>query len=258
MMALVQVLIAAVLIPFAFATPSVSIRISDFTTGSGIHLPESKNGRCGAGTGFGCGPKRCCSIRGFCGITKYHCGDGCQSAFGSCGSFTLETLTVSPDFRCGVEAGFKCAPGHCCSQYNYCGTTPNHCEFGCQSAFGICDPIRVPESPKPVAKNGRCGSGTVFGCEPGYCCSKHGFCGATKKHCGVGCQSAFGLCDSTRVPGSPQPKSKNGKCGSGTNFGCGLEKCCSKRGFCGTTKKHCGVGCQSAFGLCKAVRPPVG
>ncbi|KAH6561530.1 hypothetical protein BASA62_009753 [Batrachochytrium salamandrivorans] len=43
----------------------------------------------------------------------------------------------------------------------------------------------------------------------------------------------------------------------GTRFGCGPEKCCSPTGFCGITKEHCRVGCQSAFGLCDPLSPAI-
>lgn len=29
-------------------------------------------------------------------------------------------------------------------------------------------------------------------CPASKCCSKHGFCGKTAKHCGIGCQEGFG------------------------------------------------------------------
>ncbi|KAH6572138.1 hypothetical protein BASA61_004435 [Batrachochytrium salamandrivorans] len=146
MVALVQVLIAAVLIPFAFAAPPVNVNGSDLTTRS------------------------------------------------------FESLSVSPDFRCGAAAGFGCAPGFCCSQHNFCGITPEHCDFGCQPEFSLCDSTRGPESPRPESSNGRCGSGTVFGCGLEKCCSRRGLCGTTTRHCGVGCQSAFGLCKAVRPP----------------------------------------------------------
>ncbi|OUM61871.1 carbohydrate-binding module family 18 protein [Piromyces sp. E2] len=44
----------------------------------------------------------------------------------------------------------------------------------------------------------RCGS--IDGkCDPGYCCSKYGWCGATSDHCGKGCQSEFGTCNSPSI-----------------------------------------------------------
>ncbi|KAH9266411.1 hypothetical protein BASA84_001147 [Batrachochytrium salamandrivorans] len=63
MIALVQVLIAAVLIPFAFAAaPSVSIeRPGLITIRPSIRLPVTKDGACGARAGFGCGSEGCCS-----------------------------------------------------------------------------------------------------------------------------------------------------------------------------------------------------
>ncbi|KAH9244058.1 hypothetical protein BASA81_018580 [Batrachochytrium salamandrivorans] len=106
MIALAQVLIATVLIPFAFAAPAVSVNGSDLTTRSGRHLLESKDGRCGAGTRFGCGPRRCCSSSGFCGTTEGHCDLGCQSAFGACESTLPPGVRppVTKDGRCGAGA----------------------------------------------------------------------------------------------------------------------------------------------------------
>ena len=34
------------------------------------------------------------------------------------------------------------------------------------------------------------------------------------------------------------------------NIKCGKNQCCSKYGYCGTSSKHCGSGCQSVFGIC--------
>ncbi|KAF2848708.1 carbohydrate-binding module family 18 protein, partial [Plenodomus tracheiphilus IPT5] len=44
--------------------------------------------------------------------------------------------------RCGPKyKGLSCARskyGSCCSQYGWCGSTKDHCNAGCQSAFGTC------------------------------------------------------------------------------------------------------------------------
>lgn len=42
------------------------------------------------------------------------------------------------------------------------------------------------------------------------------------------------------------------KCGrvNNTIYECKSGYCCSKWGFCGTSQKHCGYGCQSEFGKC--------
>ena len=48
----------------------------------------------------------------------------------------LLSIVLSVD-RCGVEYG-NCDPGDCCSQYNWCGTTDEHCGTGCQKQYGEC------------------------------------------------------------------------------------------------------------------------
>ncbi|TMW80603.1 hypothetical protein EJD97_017871 [Solanum chilense] len=43
-------------------------------------------------------------------------------------------LSVANAQQCGSQAGGAlCANGLCCSQYGYCGTTPDYCGQGCQS-----------------------------------------------------------------------------------------------------------------------------
>ena len=39
--------------------------------------------------------------------------------------------------RCGSGYG-KCDSGYCCSKYNWCGTSSDHCGSGCQSSYGKC------------------------------------------------------------------------------------------------------------------------
>ncbi|KAH6575299.1 hypothetical protein BASA50_003492 [Batrachochytrium salamandrivorans] len=261
MMALVQVLIAAVLIPVAFGTPS------------------AYNRKCGPNVGK-CGPGLCCSQSFRCDVGPAYCGVGCQPAFGVCtgvpdtaimeSKFAIEDspsdklLPVSADPICGKRAGFRCGPGSCCSRFNYCGTTKNHCGVGCQLAFGVCSgsstTTTVSSSPTgslPISPDSTCGKRAGFKCAPGDCCSPYNFCGTTKDHCGVGCQSAFGVCtrSSTTTTVSPSPTgslpiSPDSVCGKRAGFRCGPGSCCSPYNFCGTTKDHCGVGCQSAFGVC--------
>jgi hypothetical protein len=48
-----------------------------------------------------------------------------------------------------------------------------------------------------VSPDGSCGGEAGYTCtgsDFGECCSKHGYCGSTKKNCGRGCQDAFGWC----------------------------------------------------------------
>lgn len=45
--------------------------------------------------------------------------------------------SLSNTDRCGPEYG-KCDSNDCCSQYNWCGTSQEHCGTGCQSKYGTC------------------------------------------------------------------------------------------------------------------------
>ena len=96
-----------------------------------------------------------------------------------------------------------------------------------------------------ISTNGKCGNEDGK-CPNSQCGSKYGYCGTTEKYCGTGCQSEFGQCGnvSTTVP-----ISTNGKYGT-TDGKCPDGQCCSKYGYCGTSNKHCGTGCQSEFGQC--------
>jgi hypothetical protein len=137
-----------------------------------------------------------------------------------------------------------------------------------------------------VSTNGRCGvdfQHTSCGNVEFPCCSKFGWCGSNATiHCGVGCQSPYGLCgDETYAPrASPTAApsivptlsptsvstvtptlapftitvSTNGRCGvdfQHTSCGNAQFPCCSQFGWCGSNATvHCGTGCQSPYGLC--------
>ncbi|OMO55725.1 Glycoside hydrolase, family 19, catalytic [Corchorus capsularis] len=95
-------------------------------------------------------------------------------------SLAILLLGVSAQ-QCGNQAGGAlCANGLCCSQYGYCGTTPDYCGTGCQSQCGS-------------GSTQRCGSqaGGAL-CANGLCCSQYGYCGNTPDYCGTGCQSQCG------------------------------------------------------------------
>ncbi|KAH9268520.1 hypothetical protein BASA84_000124 [Batrachochytrium salamandrivorans] len=78
MVALVQTLIAVMLIPVAFAAPASSIRDSTptskapaaaATTGLAVNLTVSTDSKCGKKAGSKCGEGNCCSQYDFCGTT---------------------------------------------------------------------------------------------------------------------------------------------------------------------------------------------
>ncbi|KAF1830235.1 chitin binding protein [Decorospora gaudefroyi] len=115
---------------------------------------------------------------------------------------------VSTDGTCGTQGGATCVGssfGNCCSQYGWCGSTPDHCGASCNSAFGICSggsttTTKPPPAPTstalPVSNDGTCGAGkaTCLNSPFGNCCSQYGWCGSTTGHCGTGCQRSFGSC----------------------------------------------------------------
>jgi peptidoglycan/xylan/chitin deacetylase (PgdA/CDA1 family) len=213
-----------------------------------IH-PES---RCGLidNQAFMCIEGQCCSQFGYCGTTKDHCDDKCQSKFSTCPSPALPTR---PDTLCGIVGGtaFGCATGQCCSQFGYCGTTKDHCNDKCQPNFSTCPQTGA----LPIHPEARCGvvSGTAFGCLAGQCCSQFGYCGTTKDHCDAKCQPQYSTCPPPALPTRPDTL-----CGivGGTAFGCATGQCCSQFGYCGTTKDHCDDKCQPQYSTCPTTVPP--
>jgi len=85
--------------------------------------------------------------------------------------------TTSPDSTCGGTTGFVCPAGECCSQYGWCGTTPDYC--------GTSPPPSGGSSPGgTTSPDGTCGGSTGFVCATGECCSQYGWCGTTSEYCG--------------------------------------------------------------------------
>jgi len=162
--------------------------------------------RCGPEFDIDCAAGLCCSKYGYCGKSEKHCGTGCQSEFGTCG--TITTTTTIPTTtkksrptgtnRCGPEFDIDCAAGLCCSKYGYCGKSEKHCGTGCQSEFGICGTITTTsknQKPRSTSTNGRCGPEFNTNCPAGYCCSQYGYCGKSEEHCGVDCLSEYDKCN---------------------------------------------------------------
>jgi len=53
-------------------------------------------------------------------------------------SSTQTNNNGSNEWKCGNEHG-RCPEGYCCSKFNYCGKTADHCSSGCQPQYGICE-----------------------------------------------------------------------------------------------------------------------
>ncbi|KAH6574420.1 hypothetical protein BASA62_002447 [Batrachochytrium salamandrivorans] len=101
-------------------------------------LKVSPDGTCGRGTNFKCGKGQCCSQYNRCGTTEKHCGTDCQMAYGTCNPLSaFQKLPLTSDGQCGKDANAKCEEGQCCSDNNYCGTTKDYCDAGCQSGYGV-------------------------------------------------------------------------------------------------------------------------
>ncbi|UJR13805.1 hypothetical protein I4U23_000816 [Adineta vaga] len=149
---------------------------------------------------------------------------------------------------CGTCFLFGCPDGQCCSQYGYCGSTPEHCEGArtqgdcqtkgcpnglCCSKYGYCGNTAEHCDNTPIT-NGNC---KTQGCPAGQCCSAYGFCGTTVAHCGnIDLTVGQGNCQQT---------------------GCARGLCCSRFGYCGSTPQHCAgstngvlLDCTGCFGKC--------
>lgn len=98
-------------------------------------LAVARGGQCGASQGK-CDTGLCCSQYGYCDSTEWHCGTGCQSAYGTCYGLTPPPVAQA-DNACGAGKA-SCGSNLCCSQYGYCGSTTDYCGTGCQSSFGKC------------------------------------------------------------------------------------------------------------------------
>ncbi|CAG8434500.1 15533_t:CDS:2 [Funneliformis mosseae] len=130
---------------------------SYFTIQAKGPLPENKG--CPKMGGKDC-PENlpCCSASGFCGATEGHCGTGCDpkhSFNGKCqlpGTSQKEPVkepvkepepTPEPPSNSINKCGdvICTAEFPCCSEFNFCGSTPDHCGNGCQagkSFNGVC------------------------------------------------------------------------------------------------------------------------
>lgn len=83
--------------------------------------------------------------------------------------FDQSKLAVSTNGMCGN--GLACPSSMCCSQYNYCGTSTDYCDAGCQATFGTCTTSQPLMTSNPVVGStvpawNNCGAGDT--CVSGY------------------------------------------------------------------------------------------
>lgn len=157
----------------AFGTCTTTSSSQSISTSGSCGLTGTSSITC-QGSTFG----DCCSGLGFCGGNSSYCGNGCQSAYGTCGessgkgdpttstavptsSSTASPGTVSIDGNCGSNSAVKATCltstfGDCCSPLGYCGGNSSYCGAGCQSAFGSCG--EEPSSSSSPLSNNTSGS----------------------------------------------------------------------------------------------------
>ena len=171
------------LLPFVLSTESKLSGVTEnnviSTTASTSELRISTDDRCGPVFQTRCPGQACCSSTNYCGTTSEHCRLGCQPLYGDCTD--PSELPVSADNRCGAEFSTRCEENTCCSSLGHCGTTPDHCEAGCQSLFGKCNPISTPVSMPTISKNTpaegeQCNAEANELCQnpENVCCKTHG------------------------------------------------------------------------------------
>jgi len=217
----------------------------------------STNGRCGSDNGnTACPDNKCCSKYGWCGTSDKYCGSGCQSEFGRCNgtSNTTTKKTTTTTTKKTTTTTKKTTT----TTTKKTSTTTNKTTT-----------TTTKTSTYPVSTNGQCGpqNGNAV-CSLGECCSKYGWCGSSDKYCGSGCQPEYGICNNSNTTTTKNktttttkkttttskishPTSTNGQCGvEYGNTACPNNECCSKYGWCGTSDKYCGSGCQAEFGRC--------
>ncbi|CAN1132378.1 unnamed protein product [Linum perenne] len=147
----------------------------------------------------------------------------------STSSFPTGDHDPTNDPNCGTKAGGEnCAAGFCCSMHGYCGKSPLYCDKGCQPKYGICKTGgggHYPPSPPKMNKS-----------PPPPPCS----CPPSSKERTTNSDDLE----------SDSPYNKP-RCGTqGGKKKCDNQLCCSFFGYCGSTKKYCGAGCQKGYGLC--------
>ncbi|XP_071844717.1 scavenger receptor cysteine-rich domain-containing protein DMBT1-like isoform X12 [Apostichopus japonicus] len=184
----------------------------------------------------------CCSPYNWCGITSDHC--DCEECI------DYRAVPYRVDYQCGGDwlapngEVAQCNPDGiypCCSPYNWCGITSEHCD--CEE----CIDYRDHDPALPYREDNQCGgdwlapNGEVAQCNPDGiypCCSPYNWCGITSDHCD--CEECI---DYRAVPYRVDyqcggdwlaPNGEVAQCNPD-----GIYPCCSPYNWCGITSDHC-------------------
>ncbi|CAF0939778.1 unnamed protein product [Adineta ricciae] len=111
-----------------------------------------------------------------------------------------------------------CSDNLCCSEFGYCGNTPEHCKNATTS----------PPNNQPTISSGDC---RVCGCSAlGDCCSPFGFCGTTAAHCS---NQTIETPESALIAQTPK-----GDCRICNNCN-QTQICCNNTGSCVNEQRQC-------------------
>ncbi|XP_071844631.1 uncharacterized protein [Apostichopus japonicus] len=218
-------------------------------------LPYREDNQCGGdwlapnGEVAQCNPDGiypCCSPYNWCGITSDYC--DCEECI------DYRAVPYRVDYQCGGDwlapngEVAQCNPDGiypCCSPYNWCGITSEHCD--CEE----CIDYRDHDPALPYREDNQCGgswlapNGEVAQCNPDGiypCCSPYNWCGITSEHCD--CEG----CIDYRDHDPALPYREDNQCGgswlapNGEVAQCnpdGIYPCCSPYNWCGITSEHC-------------------
>jgi hypothetical protein len=161
----------------------------------------------------------------------------------------VDNIAFTKNDRCGYINGKNLLCNNkCCSKKGYCGTTNDFCGTGCQLEYGHCAPLN-----SKISTNGKCGHTNGLKCPNDRPCLSNGTCGEYHSDIHeIGCQYSYGVCNSvlSKINDYKGQTSSDGRCGFVNGYSCPKNQCCSQYGYCGTTTKYCGAGCDKHFGKC--------
>ncbi|CAN1132377.1 Wound-induced protein WIN1 [Linum perenne] len=163
-----------------------------------------------------------------------------------------ETMTVANAQNCGPDGGGKtCPDGICCSQYGWCGTTPQHCqksgdttpppETSYEAIEYVDVDMNATLSDRSKEILPRADAPSISGSR------------ATRVHQTIIDQprtndrnSSFSTSNSTHTD-EDDSSYNDPHCGTqGKGLSCPDGFCCSRFGYCGTSALYCGEGCQDS------------
>ncbi|KAL8387889.1 hypothetical protein RB595_009601 [Gaeumannomyces hyphopodioides] len=230
------------------SSATTTTTVAATSTGSAANpqgtLKTSTEGNCGNGvTCLGFAGGSCCSQYGWCGAGDGYCGDGCQSAFGTCAN----SPAVSPHSSLSVDGGAvsstaSSSPSSSSSSSSPPSPPPSSSSFSSSSSSSS------PSSSSPSSSSPS--SSSPSSSSPSSSSS------SSRASSTVSSSSAASAAASSSTTAGASPTSTaikastNGNCGKAAGMTCNGSKyapCCSSKNKCDWS---CFTGCQKAYGWC--------